>query len=277
MVVESSQTEYGPAQFELNVGPTDPLRAADDVLFLKHVVKETACRHGARATFMPAPYQGESFSGFHLHQSLRARDGARAWEDGAEPASLRRYLAGLLRRVGELSAVMSPSINAYKRSADYTFAANRVCWGKDNRSVAVRALDLGGPGARLEARTASSDANPYLVIAGCLAAGAEGIEQALEPPAAVTGDAYADASLARLPDSLAAAVELLETSEFCRAVLGEEPWPRSRRSSGSSCGASPSTSPTGSARATSSARRRPLRPRTTRNPARQRNRRVDEA
>src|SRR5262249_10223950 len=100
MAVVGSQTEYGPAQFEINVGPTDPRAAADNALLLKHVVKDLARRHGACATFMPAPFAGASTSGFHLHQSLRGPDGAPAWAE-AEPPSFGPYLAGLVGRLPE--------------------------------------------------------------------------------------------------------------------------------------------------------------------------------
>jgi glutamine synthetase len=221
MDVVGSQTEYGPAQFEINVGPSDPLRAADNALLLKHVVKDVARRHGARATFMPAPFLGASTSGFHLHQSLLDLDGAPAWAQ-AEPPSFGPYLAGLVERLPELTAMLSPSINAYKRMIDGSFASNRVSWGQDNRSVAVRTLDPGGPASRLELRTPSSDANPYFVVAASLHAGADGLERSLALPPPISDNAYAHQDLPLLPRSLAAAVELLDASEFARAAMSPE-------------------------------------------------------
>jgi glutamine synthetase len=221
MAVVSSQTEYGPAQFEINVGPSDPLTAADNALLLKHVVKDVARAHGARATFMPAPFPGASTSGFHLHQSLLGTDGEPAWAE-AEPASFASYLAGVVAHLPELTALLSPSINAYKRMIDGSFAGNRVSWGHDNRSVAVRALDPGGRAARLELRTPSSDANPYFVVASSLHSGAEGIERSLQPPPPISDNAYSHEELVQLPRSLAAAVELLDGSEFARAAISPE-------------------------------------------------------
>jgi glutamine synthetase len=153
-------------------------------------------------------------SGLHLHQSLLGLDGEPA---GSPPP----YLAGVLRRAAECTAIYSPSINAYKRGADDTFAANRVCWGHDNRSVAARVLDLDGPGARFELRTPSADANPYLAVAACLSAGAEGLEDGLVPPPPVTGNAYARDDVERLPGSLEQAVEALDRSAFARGALGD--------------------------------------------------------
>jgi glutamine synthetase len=197
MTVVSSQTEYGPAQFEINVGPSDPLTAADNA-------------------FLAA-----STSGFHLHQSLLASDGRSAWSE-AEPPSFAPYLAGLVNRLPELTALLSPSINAYKRMIDGSFAGNRVSWGYDNRSVAVRALDPGREGARLELRTPSSDANPYFVVAASLHAGAAGLERSLAPPPPVSDSAYSHRDLVTLPRSLAEAVELLDGSEFAREAMSPE-------------------------------------------------------
>jgi glutamine synthetase len=112
-------------------------------------------------------------------------------------------------------------VNAYKRLKDYTFAPNRVCWALDNRTAAVR-IPAGDPDSRrLEIRTASSDANPYLILAGAIAAGADGIGQGLDPPPAIEGDAYRDDTLERLPSTLGAAVDVFEASAFCKDVFGE--------------------------------------------------------
>jgi glutamine synthetase len=210
MPVESSQTEYGPGQFEVNIGPSDPIRAADDTAIFKHVVKEVARRHGLRATFMPCPFPGAVTSGMHVHQSLQPA--------GSQPLS--SYVAGVLQRLPELTAIFSPTINSYKRAADYSFAANRACWGFDNRTVAVRVLDPETEGARVEVRTASSEANPYLVTAGCLAAGASGIQSGAEPPPPVEGDAYKESDPAPLPRSLAEALPAFGSSRFVGELLG---------------------------------------------------------
>ena len=134
---------------------------------------------------------------------------------------MRRYLTGLLAHQVELQAINCPTINAYKRVEDYSFAPTQVSWGLDHRLVAVRSVVDHGEATRLEARWASADANPYLVLAGCLAAGADGLEHELELPPIVTGDPHVDESLRRLPTSLAEAVPELEGSEFARRVYGE--------------------------------------------------------
>ena len=226
--VESSQTEYGPGQMEVNIAPSGPLEAADNATILKYVVKVVARKHGLRATFMPMPFQEGSGSGHHLHLSLRSagsEQNAFAGDDlpdgDIRNAAMRWALAGVLDRLVELTAVNLPSVNAYKRLFDYTFAPNRVSWALDNRTVAVRIPAGEADARRLEIRTASSDANPYLIVAGVLASAAEGVAGRLEPPGATRGDAYKDTKAARLPNTLGKAVDAFEASTFCKDVYGE--------------------------------------------------------
>jgi len=226
IVVEACNVEYGPAQVEVNLGHGSPLDVADATMVFKYVVKQTAAAHGLRATFMPKPYITEAGNGLHIHQSLRDSDGRNVFasEDADPPVRstvMRRYVTGLLAHQVELQAVNCPTINAYKRVEDYSFAPTQVSWGFDHRLVAVRLVVGHGDATRVEARWGSADANPYLVMAGCLAAGADGLRRELELPPIVTGDPHVDASLRRVPTSLAEAVPELERSAFAREVFGD--------------------------------------------------------
>ncbi len=218
--VESTQTEGGPGQWELNVGPAAPVEAADNAAILKYVVKVVAKRHGVRATFMPMPFQDVEGSGNHLHESLRAK-GSTANVFAEDDAVFGAYLGGVLDHMADLTVVTLPSVNAYKRLKDYTFAPNRVSWADDNRTVAVRIPAGGRDNRRLEIRTASSDANPYLIVAGTVAAGGDGIVRKVTPPPATEGDAYKDDMLERLPTSLGEAADRFERSAFCKDVFGD--------------------------------------------------------
>jgi len=184
------------------------------------VVKVVAKRHGVRATFMPMPFQDVEGSGNHLHESLRA-EGSTANVFAEDHAVFDAYLGGVLDHMADLTAVNLPSVNAYKRLKDYTFAPNRVSWANDNRTVAVRIPAGGRADRRLEIRTASSDANPYLIVAGTVAAGADGIVRKAAPPPATEGDAYKDDMLERLPTSLGEAADRFERSAFCKDVFGD--------------------------------------------------------
>jgi glutamine synthetase len=226
ITVEGCNVEYGPAQVEVNLQHGDPIAVADATMVFKYIVKQTAAAHGLRATFMPKPYMGEAGNGLHVHMSLRGDDGRNAFAvKDAEPplhsSLMRRFLTGLLAHQLELQAVNCPTINAYKRVEDYSFAPTQVSWGLDHRLVAVRSVTDHGEATRLEARWGSADANPYLVIAGSLAAGADGLSREIDLPPMVTGDPHVDASLVRLPTSLAGALPALEASSWAREVYGD--------------------------------------------------------
>jgi len=208
--VEAANPEYGPAQVEINLLYTDALTAADNVLVFKNAVKEITRKHGLYATFMPKPWTGESGSGFHVHQSL--------WDINtnknlfAEDTALAdSYLAGLLSTAREFLAFAAPSVNAYKRYKDSSFAPTNVSWGYDNRTVSTRSLLGIGSASRLEHRTGSADANPYLIIAANIAAGLYGIKNKLTLPDALNENAYlSDAP--QLPKTYKDALALLRES-----------------------------------------------------------------
>ena len=229
IVVEACNVEYGPAQVEVNLEHGPALRVADDTMIFKYVVKEVARQHGARATFMAKPFPGEAGNGLHVHQSLRPLDGGSnvfAVEDveGDVPirsTAMRRYLTGLLAHQIELTAINCPTINSYKRFEDYSFAPTAVTWGGDNRTVAVRSVVGHGSANRLEARGASADANPYLVLAGLLHAGSDGLARYLPLPDFTSGDAYVDTTSPRLPVTLREALAALGGSSFYREAYGD--------------------------------------------------------
>jgi glutamine synthetase len=226
IMVEAWNVEYGPAQVEVNLGHGAPIEVVDSTIILKYVVKQVAAQHGLRATFMPKPYITEAGNGLHIHQSLLNTDGRNAFAEVDDDPPLhsklmRRYLSGLMAHQAELQPVCCPTINAYRRVEDYSFAPTQVNWGLDHRLVGVRSVVNHGAATRLECRWGSADANPYLVVAGCLSAGADGLEHEYDIPPMVTGDPHLDASFERLPTQLADAIPPFEGSSFTREVYGE--------------------------------------------------------
>jgi glutamine synthetase len=226
VAIEACNTEFGPAQVEMNMRYADALEAVDNTLRFKMAVKEIAQEMGYRATFMAKPLPEQSGSGLHLHQSLTELDGGGNAFGPSTPGDLEgglmgRYLAGLLERMPAITALGSPTVNAYKRIADHSFAPTQACWGVDNRTVGVRAIAGHDAANRLEWRGGAADANPYLVAAACVAAGLDGVERGLEPPCRVIGDAYARTDLPLLPASFESALGVLEQDAFVGELLGE--------------------------------------------------------
>lgn len=219
--VTASNPEYGPGQFEINLSHGPAMAAADAVCVLRSWSETTAAAEGLVADFSAKPGDELSGNGLHVHQSLWCGDRNAFWDGGLSAAG-RSYLAGLLEGMSELAALGSPSEDAYLRREDGSFCPTVVCWGGDNRTVAVRALDGSEGATRLEQRDAAADANPYLIFAGQIQAGLRGIERGADPGAATTGNAYDDDELHRLPTDLGVALELLESSDLGRVTLGTD-------------------------------------------------------
>jgi glutamine synthetase len=132
---------------------------------------------------------------------------------------MRHFLAGLLEGMAELTALMAPTPNSFRRFAPHSWAGTTATWSVDNRSAGVRVL-----GTRVEQRQAGADANPYLAVAAALAAGLDGVQRECEPPPPVHGDVYAlaDGAAPALPATLGEAADLLERSALARDWLGDD-------------------------------------------------------
>ena len=206
LAVEACNPESGPGQFEINLRAAPALQAADEAFLLKSAVKEIAARQGLLATFMAKPRSDWPGSSCHLHLSVG--------ED------MRHFIGGLLEGMAELTAILAPTPNSYRRFVPHSWAGTTATWGADNRSAGLRTIGAG----RVEHRQAGADANPYLALAAVLAAGLDGLERGCEPPPPVDGDVYAlSGGAARaLPATLAEATDLLERSALARDWLGDD-------------------------------------------------------
>jgi glutamine synthetase len=222
--VEATNVEYGPGQTEINLRYGPLMEMADHTVYFKYIVRLVAKRHGLNVTFMAKPFLQEAGNGMHVHQSL-TRDGRNVFAEQDEDSvlgnsTMRRYLTGLLQHHKELQLVMTPTISGYKRLQDYSFSPTQVTWGLDHRLVGVRSIVGSGPSNRLEARWAAADANPYLVLAGVLAAGLDGLENDYDLMPQVTGDPHADERWERLPVDITGAIDNFDTP-FTRSVFGD--------------------------------------------------------
>lgn len=226
IIVEASNVEYGQSQIEINLKYRDAITMLDNTVLFRHIVRQVARQHGLNATFMAKPINGGAGSGMHIHQSLRDLDGKNVFaekdtEDPVPSDVMRRYLSGLMAHQRDLQAVAMPTINAYKRIADYSFAPTQVCWGLDNRLVGVRCITDAGPGTRIEVRWAAADANPYLVAQGYLQAGLDGLRNDLPLQPISSGDPHTDPALRRVASTLGEAMENFSGSPFTKEAFGE--------------------------------------------------------
>lgn len=220
--VEASNPEYSGGQVEVNLRHGAALAAADQATLLRWLARRLAREAGLGATFMAKPWTSRAGSGMHVHQSLW-QEGANVFHDsGSLSATCRSYVAGQLAWMRSLSLFGSATPNAYHRRVGYSFAPTAVCWGGDNRSLAVRAILGSEPGTRVEQRDAAADCNVYLTFAGQFAAGFDGMSRRLEPAAPVRGDAYAHPGPPPLPVTFLEAFSLLEGDAAARALVGSE-------------------------------------------------------
>jgi glutamine synthetase len=149
------------------------------------------------------------------------RDGQNVFYAGGKMGdTLRHYVGGLCKLMPEMTALISPTINSYKRYVPGVWAPLTASWGIENRTTAVRIIGLSSKKAsRVEYRQSAADLNPYIAMAACLGAGLHGIEHKIEPPDETRGDA---SHLGRpLPRTLAEATDLLDQSETARAIFGD--------------------------------------------------------
>lgn len=223
----TANAEYGPGQQEINFAPGWDIAAADAAFAFKQAVKEIALLHGYQASFMTKPYADHSANGCHYHHALyRLGDGTNAFDDphGADGLSdlARQFIAGQIAHAPALAALYAPTINCAKRFRLYSFAPTNATWGLENRTVGVRIKGIRGANTHVENRMPCAASNPYLVLAGSIAAGIDGIGRRLEPPAPVAGIAYGLPDVTDLPGSLGAALDALEADTVLCAALGSE-------------------------------------------------------
>lgn len=229
--IEASHHEVANGQHEIDFKYDHALRAADDIMTFKLVVKSVAMQHKLHATFMPKPLYGEAGSGMHINMSLQ-KDGKNIFDDpnGENGLSKEAYgfIAGLMEHIAGMTAVTNPLVNSYKRLVPGFEAPVYIAWSASNRSPLIRIPASRGMGTRIELRNPDPAANPYLVLALCLAAGLDGIERGLTPPPAIDGNIFLmskkeleEKNVRSLPDSLKHAIRDMTQDQLVRDTLGE--------------------------------------------------------
>lgn len=220
-----SLAEYGPGQFEVNLRHgDDALRACDEAIRLKRIIKGVALQHGVEATFLAKPYQDMAGSGTHIHVSLLDEAGRNVFASEAADGSplLHHAVAGLLGSMAEGMAIFAPNANSYRRLQPESYAPLQPSWGVNNRGVAVRIPYSGPADRRVEHRVAGADANPYLLMAHLLAGIHDGLTRKLVPGARLEGNAYRDERPeSALPRYWPVAIDRFARSAFVREYFGE--------------------------------------------------------
>ena len=226
MPLRSIEDEWGPSQMETTFDVMSGLDMADTMVLFRNAVKQICRRRGYLASFMCKPkIEGFCASGWHLHQSLAARDsGVNAFvPQTGEPLSAlgRAYVGGLLKHACAASSFTTPTVNGYRRRRPFSLAPDRVTWAEDNRAAMARVIAAPEDSAsRVENRVGEPAANPYLYLASQLFSGIDGIRRQLDPGPLQETPYAADVPI--LPRNLAEALDVLEGSSFFREAFGEE-------------------------------------------------------
>lgn len=230
--IESSHHEVAPAQHEIDFRYDEALITADNIMTFKLAVKTIAKRHGLHASFMPKPKYGVNGSGMHTNMSL-SRNGVNIFADPSDSIGLSKeayyFIGGLMKHVKGMAAITNPIVNSYKRLVPGFEAPVYIAWSATNRSPLIRIPTPRGEGTRIELRCPDPSANPYLVLAVCLAAGLDGIRNQIMPPASVdqnifemTKEQKMEEGIDSLPRNLLEAIHELEKDTLIQDVLGEQ-------------------------------------------------------
>ncbi len=225
--VESINAEYDESQFELTLEYDDALACADEIFLFKVMARELALAKGLDFTFLGKPYPEISGSGLHVNVSLVDGSGSNALSDNGAEDGLsmlaRQSLAGLCHHHRAMTALLAPTVNAYRRLQPAQLSGYWANWGYDHRCVANRVPPARGAGTRLENRIADGATNVHVAVAAVLTAMRLGVESQMECPPAETGDGFEDVNTdVCAPADLSDALDALEADTVFVDAVGPE-------------------------------------------------------
>lgn len=229
--IEASHHEVAPAQHEIDFKYDEALVTADNIMTFKLAVKTIAKRHGLFASFMPKPKYGINGSGMHINMSL-SKDGRNIFDDSDGEFGISKeacyFIGGIISHMKGMALITNPIVNSYKRLVPGYEAPIYIAWSATNRSPLIRIPASRGAGTRVELRCPDPAANPYLVLAVCLAAGLDGIRNQIMPPAAIKENVFEmrlsekeKLGIESLPKDLGAAIAEFEKDTYIQEKLGE--------------------------------------------------------
>ncbi|MDD6157270.1 MAG: type I glutamate--ammonia ligase [Lachnospiraceae bacterium] len=229
--IEASHHEVSPAQHEIDFNYDEALSSADNIMTFKLAIKTIAKKHGLFASFMPKPRNDAYGSGMHINMSL-SRDGKNVFFDPDDEYQLSQeayyFMGGVMEHIKGMTLITNPLINSYKRILGGDEAPAYIAWSTMNRSPLIRIPSSQGDSRRVELRSPDPSGNPYLVLALCLAAGLDGLENHTLPPKAVDRNIYEmtdeekeELGIESLPLSMDLALEEMKKDPFVKEVLGD--------------------------------------------------------
>ena len=219
----TASSEFAPGQFEINLNSTvDLLKAADDSVLLRRLVKETALKHGYEATFLSKPYLNEAGSGMHVHTSIYDKNNKNIFsKNKLKNKNLLYSIGGLQKTMYESMAFFAPNVNSYRRFLPDQFVPVNSSWGPNNRSVAFRIPVSDDQSTRIEHRVAGAEANAYLVLSSILSGIIYGLKNKITPDKPRIDNAC-DNPDKKMPLNIVDALKKLENSNILNKYLSKE-------------------------------------------------------
>jgi glutamine synthetase len=234
--IANYNVEAGPGQHEFSLQHADPMTTADRIIYARETIKAVANEHGLIASFVPKLYEDSSGSGCHFNISLWS-NGKNVTGDKKGSRKLSEYgnhfIAGILDHLPALMSMTTPTANSFRRILPRAWSGAFRVWGIDNKEAAIRVPHnpFGGGPERFEFKTADLSANPYIALAGVIAAGADGLARDSElpdpvqiDPARYTREEMKKLGIEHLPTSVSAAVRKLDKDQVLIDSFGEEYW-----------------------------------------------------
>lgn len=222
--MESSYHSHEASQHHIDFKFDDGIHTADNIMTYKLTVRTVAKRHGLHATFMPKPNYGKKGSAMFFNLFL-CKEGKNIFSDPEEAYGLSReaywFMGGIMRHIKGLTLINNPIINSYKRLVPGYNAPVNISWSRKNRAPLMRITSSGEMGPRVALRSPDGSCNPYLVLAGCLAAGLDGIKNQIEPPTCIDEQEEGQ-DFDILPRTLLEAIKEFEKDAFLQRVYGEQ-------------------------------------------------------
>lgn len=220
----SSYHERGPGQHRIKFRYGDPLTAADDFITFKWIVKSIANKNGGYATFMPKPLKELYGSGLHV-SLLLFKDGKNILSEGLHKSDeAKSFIAGIMNRINEITAILNPTRNSYKRFGEF-HAPKYITWSEKNPNTLIKVTTFNKDKAKFKLRSVDPTANPYLAFALILLAGLEGIEnkEKIDESANIKSIMEEDLpeEVNMLPQNFKSALKIFENSTFTKECLGK--------------------------------------------------------
>ncbi len=223
---ETVISEYAPGQYELTLNfQNSLLKAADDIIRLKRIIRAQARAHGITACFMAKPMENVTGSGMHFHISMYDKNGTNIFAENKNQKlnpNLLHALGGLTKTMGESMLIFAPNSNSWKRLVLGSYAPTSPNWGLDNRSVAFRIPSSSPSNRRIEHRVSGVDANPYLVALTVLSAIRVGIKNKIKPGLQTKGNSYLQkkSNKYKMPTDWNSSIISAKKSSFLKETLG---------------------------------------------------------